>query len=76
MIANIYYIIPLPYPALQELLKYSVEKVVIRENKLGNKKILKLPIGAVEPVQFSGFAKYTHTQLMAELQKTEWKHTI
>ena len=73
MIKNLYFIIQLPDPALDVILKHCVGTAESQRKSFdGAKTVVKLPVGADIPNVLKNKKVYNHEQILLEMAKPEW----
>ena len=73
MILNKFFLINLPEPGLNVILKHTVENInTVRSNNDKTKHIVKLPVNSEIPVLLQNKTPYNHDEISIELSKPEW----
>ena len=77
MIQNIYYIIDMTDPDLNDILTFCVGNInTLRKSVNENQCVVKLPIGDPEPTVLNGYTTYDHSAILTELAGTNWTADI
>ena len=76
MIQNKYYILSLPEPALNNILKDCVGSIETQRKSLDGKKcVMKTSENvSMKPKSLNNFQAYTHEEILIELAKPEWQN--